>query len=98
MKKVWNASRACALVNKLLYAALCHRHRKRLFACVQFLQKAHFLLPVLDGHRTDFFQVVAKSRRVTRGDPVVALGECEQCNRTGPASLGGPQLTNLRAL
>jgi len=29
---------------------------------------------------------------------VVALGECEQCNRTGPASLGGPHLTNLRAL
>ena len=25
---------------------------------------------------------------------VVALGECEQCNRTGPASLGGPHLTN----
>ena len=60
MKKIWNARRACALVNKLLYAALCHRHRKRLFACIQFLQKAHFLLPDLDGHRKNFFQWVDK--------------------------------------
>ena len=37
---------------------------------------------------------LGETRRSRGEQPVVALGECEQCNRTGPASLGGPHLTN----
>ena len=42
-------------VDKLLCAVLWHRHLKRSFACAQVLRKAHFLIPVLNGRRKDFF-------------------------------------------